>query len=178
MESHHRYPWRASGDVNAYFGLLLDNLAGLLLTVGLLVEVFGMPADFVVGSMVPGTAIGVMVGDLLYTWLAFRLAKKTGRSDVTAMPLGLDTPSIFGITIFVIGPAFLAAQSSGASPMDAAGGLGNWNRFDDLLRHLQTCVFHSRAEYPPDHSEGWAVWLPDLHRIGHYQLRSIDRHSS
>lgn len=120
MESHHRYPWRASGDVNAYFGLLLDNLAGLLLTVGLLVEVFGMPADFVVGSMVPGTAIGVMVGDLLYTWLAFRLAKKTGRSDVTAMPLGLDTPSIFGITIFVIGPAFLAAQSSGASPMDAA----------------------------------------------------------
>ncbi|XZE43979.1 permease [Pirellulaceae bacterium SH467] len=120
MESHQRYPWRASGDVNAYFGLLLDNLAGLLLTVGLLVGVFGMPAEFVVGSMVPGTAIGVMVGDLLYTWLAFRLAKKTGRSDVTAMPLGLDTPSIFGITIFVIGPAFLAAQSGGASQMDAA----------------------------------------------------------
>ncbi len=120
MESQHRYSWRAAGDVNAYFGLLLDNLAGLLLTVGLLVGGFGMPADFVVGSMVPGTAIGVLVGDLLYTLLAFRLAKKTGRSDVTAMPLGLDTPSIFGITIFVIGPAFLSAKAGGAAPLEAA----------------------------------------------------------
>ncbi|MCU0716216.1 MAG: permease [Pirellula sp.] len=120
MESQHRYTWRAAGDVNAYFGLLLDNLAGLLLTVGLLVGGFGMPAGFVVGSMVPGTAIGVLVGDLLYTLLAFRLAKKTGRSDVTAMPLGLDTPSIFGITIFVIGPAFLSAKAGGAAPLEAA----------------------------------------------------------
>ena len=28
--------------------------------------------------MVPGTAIGVLVGDLLFFWLAFRLAEKTG----------------------------------------------------------------------------------------------------
>ena len=28
------YRWAASGDVNAYFGLLLDNIAGLVLMVG------------------------------------------------------------------------------------------------------------------------------------------------
>ncbi len=114
------YQWRAVGDINAYFGLLLDNLAGLVLTVGLLAGVWQMPADFVVGSMIPGTAIGVFVGDLVYTWLAFRLARQTGRDDVTAMPLGLDTPSIFGITMFVVGPAYQSALSGGAETLEAA----------------------------------------------------------
>ena len=38
-----------------------------------------------------------MAGDLVYTWLAFRLARRSGRSDVTAMPLGLDTPSTIAV---------------------------------------------------------------------------------
>jgi AGZA family xanthine/uracil permease-like MFS transporter len=115
-----KYEWAKPGDVNAYFGLLLDNIAGLLLMVGLLVGVFGMPADFVQSHMVPGTAIGVLVGDLLYFFLAFRLAKKSGRQDVTAMPLGLDTPSIFGLSIFVVGAAYTSALKSGQSPEQAS----------------------------------------------------------
>ena len=55
--------------------------------------------------MIPGTALGVLLGDLVYTWLAFRLARRTNRSDVTAMPLGLDTPSTFGVAFFVLLPA-------------------------------------------------------------------------
>ena len=39
--------------------------------------------------MFPGTALGVMIGDLAYNRLAFRLARATGRDDVTAMPLGI-----------------------------------------------------------------------------------------
>ena len=31
-----RYQWAAPGDINAFFGLMLDNIANLLLTVGLL----------------------------------------------------------------------------------------------------------------------------------------------
>ena len=100
------YRWATSGDVNAYFGLLLDNIAGLVLMVGLLVGGFGMPEDFVLSHMVPGTAIGVLVGDLLYFFMALQLAQKTGRQEVTAMPLGLDTPSIFGLSIFVVGASF------------------------------------------------------------------------
>lgn len=89
---------------------MLDNVAGLLLAVGLLSQVFGFPEEFTLRYMVPGTAIGVLVGDLLFTAMAFRLARKTGRSDVTAMPLGLDTPSTFGMILFVLGPAFTAAR--------------------------------------------------------------------
>src|SRR5437588_487406 len=53
----------------------------------------------------PGTALGVLLGDLVYSWMAFRLARRTGRPDVTAMPLGLDTPSTFGSAFLVLLPA-------------------------------------------------------------------------
>lgn len=98
------------GDLNAFFGLMLDNVGVMILMVGNLVGVFQFPVEFVLYRMVPGTAVGVLVGDLIYTWTAFRLAKRTGRSDVTAMPLGLDTPSAFGTVFLVVGPAYKAAS--------------------------------------------------------------------
>src|SRR5258705_2054772 len=84
------YRWFAPGDINAFFGLMLDNVVNLAVLGGILIGAFGFPAELVYTKMFPGTALGVLVGDLIYTWLAFRLAKKTGRTDVTAMPLGLD----------------------------------------------------------------------------------------
>src|SRR5919197_2357452 len=54
--------------------------------------------------MVPGTALGVLVGDLAYTWLAVRLMQRTGRADVTAMPFGIDTPTLFAMVFGVLGP--------------------------------------------------------------------------
>ena len=114
-----KYQWAQSGDINAFFGLMLDNVAGLALLVYLLSE-FGFPVDFAIAYMVPGTAIGVLVGDLLFFFLAFWYAKKTGNSDVTAMPLGLDTPSTFGMALFVLGPAYAAATEGGMSQEAAA----------------------------------------------------------
>jgi len=114
------YRWATSGDVNAFFGLMLDNIADLLLTVSLLSAVFAFPAKIALRYMVPGTAIGVFVGDVLFFWLALRLARKTGRSDVTAMPLGLDTPSTLGMVFFVLGPAFLAAKQVPGMTEEAA----------------------------------------------------------
>lgn len=113
-----RYGWAGRGDVNAFFGLMLDNVSGLIIMYGLLTE-FGFPPEFVVKWMIPGTAIGVLVGDLAYTFMAFRLAKRLGR-DVTAMPLGLDTPSIFGTCLVIVGPAFLAAKARGLGEEEAA----------------------------------------------------------
>jgi AGZA family xanthine/uracil permease-like MFS transporter len=108
--SKSRYPWAASGDVNAFFGLMLDNVAGLLLAVSLLSQVFQFPVEFALRYMVPGTAIGVFVGDLLFTLIAIRQGRRTGRNDITAMPLGLDTPSTFGMVFFVLGPAYSVAR--------------------------------------------------------------------
>ena len=115
-----KYLWAQTGDINAFFGLMLDNIAGLALLVGLLAD-FGVPVNFSLAYMVPGTAIGVLVGDLLFFYLAFWYAKRSGKTDVTAMPLGLDTPSTFGMCLFVLGPAFLYGTNElGLSPEDSA----------------------------------------------------------
>lgn len=118
------YRWARIGDINAFFGLMLDNVVNLVILSGILTGVFGFPADIVFTRMFPGTALGVLFGDLVYTWLAFRLAKKTGRDDVTAMPLGLDAPSNIGMAFAVLGPAFVAAKEGGMSPEDA--GIHAW----------------------------------------------------
>ncbi|MDA7886083.1 permease, partial [Pirellulales bacterium] len=120
MSPPSQYRWAARGDINAFFGLSLDNLADLTLAVSLLVAVFDYPLEFALSHFVPGTALGVIVGDLLFTWMALRIAKQTCSTDVTAMPLGLDTPSTFGMIFFVIGPAYLEASGNGLSDSDAA----------------------------------------------------------
>jgi hypothetical protein len=56
--------WYATGDWNAFFGLALDNLAQLVILSSVLIGVFGFPSELVLHAMVPGTAAGVLVGDL------------------------------------------------------------------------------------------------------------------
>ncbi|HOD06621.1 MAG TPA: MFS transporter [Myxococcota bacterium] len=97
-----RESWFVPGDLNAFFALFVDNVVNLVMLSAILVYQFKMPQDFILTHMIPGTALGVMVGDLAYTWLACR-----GGRRMTAMPLGLDTPSTIGMTIVVIGPVFL-----------------------------------------------------------------------
>jgi len=86
-----RYQWFALGDINGFFGLMFDNITVLSFLAGALVFAFGFPADIVYTRMFPGTAFGVLFGDLVYSWMAFRLSRRTGNQRVTAMPLGLDT---------------------------------------------------------------------------------------
>lgn len=98
---------------------MLDNLTGLFLLV-ILLSGFGFPTEFAISAMVPGTALGVVIGDLAFVFFAFRLAKRKGSSDVTAMPLGLDTPSVFGTSLFILGPSYLQGIEMGLAEMDAA----------------------------------------------------------
>jgi AGZA family xanthine/uracil permease-like MFS transporter len=105
-----RYGWARWGDINAFFGLMLDNVAVMIVLVVLItsanpVQEARYGRDFVLTQMIPGTALGVVVGDLVFTWMAFRLARRSGRDDITAMPLGLDTPSTFAVGPLVLLPA-------------------------------------------------------------------------
>ncbi|HNU69147.1 MAG TPA: MFS transporter [Myxococcota bacterium] len=99
--------WFVSGDLNAFFALFVDNVVNLVMLTAILAGQFGMPQDFILTRMIPGTAIGVMFGDLAYTWMACRRGRR-----MTAMPLGLDTPSTIGMTIAVIGPVFLESGNA------------------------------------------------------------------
>jgi adenine/guanine/hypoxanthine permease len=113
------------GDINGFLGLVVDNLSVLAILAALLIGVFQIPADIVFDRMFPGTALGVLAGDLFYAWLAVRLARRTGRTEVTAMPFGLDTPSSIGMALLVLGPAFSHYRDQGLSPGDA--GIATWH---------------------------------------------------
>jgi AGZA family xanthine/uracil permease-like MFS transporter len=113
------------GDINGFLGLVVDNMSVLGLLAAVLIGAYGVPAEIVFGKMFPGTAFGVLAGDLAYTWLAVKLARRTGRSDVTAMPFGLDTPSTIGMALLVLGPAFAKFRAAGMDPM--AAGLHAWH---------------------------------------------------
>jgi adenine/guanine/hypoxanthine permease len=106
------YRWFRTGDLNGFFALMFDNVANLVILASILTGAFGFPSSIVLYRMIPGTAIGVLAGDLFYAWMAARLAKQTGRDDVTAMPLGLNSPSIFGMSFGVLGPAYLATHDA------------------------------------------------------------------
>lgn len=115
-----KYQWFAMGDINGFFGLMFDNLTVLSIMASIMIFAFGFPAEIVYKKMFPGTAFGVLFGDIIYTIMAFRLAKRTKNPTVTAMPLGLDTPSSIGIALAVLGPSFLGFKANGMPEHEAA----------------------------------------------------------
>jgi AGZA family xanthine/uracil permease-like MFS transporter len=98
------------GDANAFFGLTVDNLTQMVIMASILTGIFGVPADVVLYGMIPGSVVGVLIGNLVFTRMAVILARRSGRRDVTAMPLGIDTPSLFAFTFGIVGPAYLATH--------------------------------------------------------------------
>jgi AGZA family xanthine/uracil permease-like MFS transporter len=57
--------------------------------------------------------------------MARRLARREGRDDVTAMPLGLDAPTTIGLALLVLGPHFASLRQQGIDA-DAAA-LATWH---------------------------------------------------
>jgi adenine/guanine/hypoxanthine permease len=108
-------PLLTRGDVDGFFGLALDNLVQLLLIDALGRYVLGFPAALVEGRILPAAALSILVGNAFYAWQARRLAARTGRADVCALPYGINTVSLFGHVFLVMLPARLAAQAAGAA---------------------------------------------------------------
>ncbi len=100
-----RLPWMTSGDVDGFFGLFFSGFPDLLLIVGL-APVCGFPVAFVASRILPGVAISILAGNLFYAWQARQLARRSGRSDVTAIPFGVNTPTIFAYVFLVMGPVY------------------------------------------------------------------------
>jgi AGZA family xanthine/uracil permease-like MFS transporter len=113
-------PWFVLGDLDGFFGLAIDNLIQFLLILGLGSAVLGFSPELVLGRILPGAALSVVVGNLFYAWQAQRLSAETGRTDVTALPYGINTPSLFAFVFLVMLPVRGAALEGGASSDGAA----------------------------------------------------------
>jgi AGZA family xanthine/uracil permease-like MFS transporter len=89
------------GDWNAFFGFGTNILVNVLTLTALLRFVLKMPDSLVFGRILPATGLMLCLSTLYYAWLAYRLAQKTGRSDVCALPSGTSVPHMF-VVVFVV----------------------------------------------------------------------------
>lgn len=108
------------GDLDGFFGLAIDNLIQFLLILSLCTTVLGWPIERLLTLVLPGAALSMLVGNIYYARAAQRLSAETGRTDVTALPYGINTVSLFAYVFLVMMPVKLAAEAQGQTP-DAAG---------------------------------------------------------
>jgi AGZA family xanthine/uracil permease-like MFS transporter len=95
------------GDWNAFFGFGTNILVNLLTLTGLLHFVLKMDDALIYGRILPATGLMLCLSTMYYAWLAYRLAKKTGRTDVCALPSGISVPHMFIVTFVVMLPITL-----------------------------------------------------------------------
>ena len=95
------------GDWNAFFGFGTNILVNLLVITGLLRFVLKMPDALVFGRILPATGMMLFLSTAYYAWLAYRLAQRTGRSDVCALPSGVSVPHMFVVTFVVMLPIMI-----------------------------------------------------------------------
>lgn len=105
------YPFFVKGDVDGFIGLFIDNLVNLLLITGLCLSI-GMPGTLVFGKILPGAALSILTGNLFYSWQARKLAIKENRTDVTALPYGINTVSLFAFFGFIIVPVYIQTKDA------------------------------------------------------------------
>ncbi|MBT3820913.1 MAG: NCS2 family permease, partial [Nitrospinaceae bacterium] len=110
-----RLPWLVKGDIDGFFGLWMDNIVQLLLIVSLLKGVLGFSDSLIFAQVLPAAALSILGGNLFYTWQARRLAEREGREDVTALPYGINTVSLFAFVFFVMLPVKIATGSAEAA---------------------------------------------------------------
>lgn len=99
------------GDWNAFFGFGTNILVNLLVLTGLLRFVLKMPDDLVFGRILPATGLMLCLSTCYYAWLAYRLAKRTGRSDVCALPSGFSVPHMFVVVFVVMLPILIDSKN-------------------------------------------------------------------
>jgi adenine/guanine/hypoxanthine permease len=102
-----RPAWWTSGDWNAFFGFGTNILVNMLVLTGLLRFVLKMPDALVFGRILPALGLMMFLSTMYYAFLAYRLARKTGRSDVCALPSGVSVPHMFIVTFVIMLPITL-----------------------------------------------------------------------
>jgi len=100
--------WFVRGDIDGFFGLFVDNLLQLMLIVAFCSNphICNFPPELIVGRILPGAAVSLLVGNLFYAWQARRLMARTGRTDVTALPYGINTVSLIAFVLLIMAPVY------------------------------------------------------------------------
>ena len=105
-------------DLDGFCGLFVDNLVQLLSILFFCSAFCGMQGDdatLITAVVLPGAAMSLLAGNLFYAWQAHRLAAKENRTDVTALPYGINTPSLIVYVFFVMAPVYASTKDARAA---------------------------------------------------------------
>ncbi|MFC1443616.1 regulator [Streptacidiphilus sp. N1-10] len=102
--------WWVPGDTNAFFGLGFNVLVNVLVLTGLVIGVVNIPSHSVYHTILPALGVELLIGNVYYTYLARRLARRENRTDVAAMPYGPSVPHMFIVTFVIMLPTYLATK--------------------------------------------------------------------
>jgi hypothetical protein len=92
--------WFVAGDLNGFFGLVVDNLSILGFIAMALIGIFGFPAEVVYQRMFPGTALGVLVA-LWYSSGVSLLPVMTAPRGVLVIDWAFSLLALFGARVLV-----------------------------------------------------------------------------
>jgi len=93
------------GDIDGLFGLLVDNLIQLLVILAMLKTLVHMPNETILHQVMPAVGISVIFGNLFYSFQAWLGSRREGRRK-TALPYGINTPSVFAYILFIMVPVY------------------------------------------------------------------------
>jgi hypothetical protein len=133
------------GDWNAFFGFGTNILVNMLVLTGLLRFVLKMPDSLVFGRILPALGLMMCLSTMYRAFLAYRLALKTGRSDVCALPSGVSVPHMFIVTFVIMLPITLKTN-------DPIKGLGGRPGMGVLPKLYPDDRWLRRPLYPQDHA--------------------------
>src|SRR3984957_14609872 len=104
--------WALSrGDLDTTIAQVGFNLAQMVIPVFLLMPV-GISAGFSVAHLLPGYALGFLIGSIGLVALAVRLANRERRADVTAHAYGNNVPAIIAYTLSIMLPVYLETHDA------------------------------------------------------------------
>jgi len=102
-----RYPLFVRRDLDAFFGLAINNLVDLIIIVTVGRTLLHLPDALLFGRILPGAGLSLLLGNLYFARQARQLAEAEGRDDVTAQPFGLNTPTVFLFLYLVMYPVYV-----------------------------------------------------------------------
>jgi AGZA family xanthine/uracil permease-like MFS transporter len=106
-----KLPWWTPGDWNAFFGFGTNILVNVLVLTGLLRFVLKLPDPIIFGRILPAVGLMLFLSTVYYAYLARKLAIKTGRTNVCALPSGISVPHMFVVVFVVMLPILLKTSN-------------------------------------------------------------------
>jgi len=107
------------GDIDGFFALALDNLICILLISSFCLGMLGFDPELYFTRILPGTAVSLILGNLFYARQALALGRREGRSDLCALPYGINLFTTLVYSVLVMLPAQQAALAQGISKTEA-----------------------------------------------------------